>query len=65
MTAKQYEFGIKHKQSGAKNTVHATAATQARAHTAVVEYYGRDWVVDDQPIEVRAAHEIWGEIDCT
>lgn len=65
MTAHQYEYSIKHRRTGATNTVRATAKTQARAYEAVVEYYGHHWVVDEIPNEVRQAHEIYGEIDCT
>ena len=62
---KQYEFTIKHKSTGARDQVRATASSHALARAQIVLAYGHQY--DIAPIYFRtyAPHEIEGEIDCS
>lgn len=62
---KQYEFAITHKVTGVPDQVRATANSSLTAYTAIVDYYGANFNVAEQPHKVREPHAVLGEVDCT
>lgn len=62
----QYEFQMTSETAYYKRaTMRCTARDAQTALAAVVAYYGREYTVQPEPIAVRPAHEVMGEIDAT
>lgn len=63
-TAQQWEYQLTSKANGHQYTQRATAKTEKEAYEAVANYYARGFEIVREPINVRPAHEVYGEIDC-
>lgn len=63
-SAKQFEFAIVHRVTGACDQVRATALNAQLARAAVRAYYSEAFEVADLPCNVRPAHYVLGEINC-
>ena len=62
---KQYEFEVRNKRTGAVDQVRATANNQITAYLAIKAGYGNQYEIGQWPLQVRPAHAVLGEIDCT
>ncbi len=62
--AKQYEYKLTSKANGHQYTQRATAKTEQEAYEAVANYYAQGFDIERKPVNVRPAHEVYGEINC-
>ena len=63
-TAQQWEYKLASKANGHQYTQRATAKTEQEAYEAVANYYAKGFVIEREPVNVRPAHEVYGEINC-
>lgn len=62
---KQFEYTITNKKSGQIHQVRASAKNANIARLQIILSYGIDYVVSDMPSNIRPAHQVSGEIDCS
>jgi hypothetical protein len=60
---KQYEFKMQNNRSGQNHTVFATARTVEIARAQLAHCY-KNYTLSAEPIAERAAHEVYGELNC-
>ena len=62
---KQYEFEAIHRNRKNVERIRATAATEAIARAAIVDYYADQFDVMESCCDINPPHAILGEIDCS
>lgn len=60
----QYEYRLTSKTTGINNRARATARSAQIARLHIARCYGHTFDVGVEPIAIRSAHEVIGEIDC-
>ena len=61
----QFEYKIINKTSGRINQVHATAKTFEIARLQLILTYGTWNTIAKEPSNIRPAHQVYGELDCS
>lgn len=62
---KQYEFLAINRTRGNVERIRATAASEAIARAAIVDYYADQFEIMNLCYDVNPPHSILGEIDCS
>ena len=62
---KQYEFEAINRTRKNVERIRATAATEAIARAAIVDYYSDQFDVMESCSDINPPHSILGEIDCS
>ena len=62
---KQYEFEAVPRHAGRIEGIRATAKTAEIARAHIVNYYGSQFTIAELCCDVRPAHHVLGEIDCS
>jgi hypothetical protein len=61
----QFEFEAIPRHSGRVERIRATAKTADIARAHIVNYYGSQFDIAGLCCDIRPAHQVLGEIDCT
>ena len=62
---RQFEFEATLRHTGRIERIRATAKTQDIARAHIVNYYGSQFEIAGLCCDIRPAHYVLGEIDCT
>lgn len=62
---RQYEFTATHRTRGNVEQIRATARCAAVARWHIVNYYGNDYSISEEPTGNNEPHQVLGEIDAT